>query len=121
MHDERRVATERFISTCSGLTAMIRRLPAREVGDVMSHPLTFRFIPPDECLLLAPRFSIRISRRAVVQNPAVERPRVSPAVSVPSFRLAAVGAIHFIEHTRIDPAAARGGSICAEVAEMTHR
>src|SRR5204862_5785403 len=121
MHDERRVAGERFIAALVRVGLVVRRLAARAIRDVVSDPLALLFVPPDQRLALTPRRAVRLRRRAVVEDAAVERPRVTPAVSVAALRLAFVRFVFVLEHAGVDPAAARCQAVVFQLAEMFDR
>src|SRR5688500_4680079 len=98
MHDEWRVAGECFVATAVRVRNEIGRLAAREIRHVVADPLALLFIPPDQRLALAPWLAIGPGRGAVVEDTAIERPRVSPAVRVASFRRAAVRSVLAVEY-----------------------
>src|SRR3954452_18032057 len=59
-----------------------RRLLRIKIRYIEACPLFFVLIPPAKLFPLAPRFSIRASRGAVVQNASIRRPGKAPAVAI---------------------------------------
>src|SRR5205085_8648468 len=121
MHDEGRVAGQRFIAAARLIPFGVGTFAAREVGDVIACPLPFRFVPPDEFLSLAPRRSVRRGGGAVVENAAIERPRVAPSVRVFAVRLALERLVLAVVNARVNPASARRGAVVFQLAEMFDR
>src|SRR6185436_2195522 len=106
MHDERRVAGERFVAVALRAGLVIGRLAAREVGDVVSGPFFPVRVPPHQRLPLAPRRAVGTRGRAVIEDAPVERPGVAPAMSVSSLGRALVGLVLPVEDAGVNPAAA---------------
>src|SRR5437016_8169004 len=117
MHDERRVAGERFVAALRFAAARTRALRLGEIGHVVARPLLRLLVPPDQFLPLAPRLAVRRRGAAVVEDAPVERPGVSPAMSVGPLWLALVRLVLAVEDAAVDPAAAGGGAVGFEVGE----
>src|SRR3954468_4035237 len=118
MHDEWRIAGERFVAAFVGIPFRIGPLRFRKVRDVVAGPIALPFIPPDQFLALAPRRSVGRGGGAVVENAAIERPRVSPAMPVLPLRRAAVRFVLAIEDAGVNPASARSAAVVFQLAEM---
>src|ERR1051326_4017914 len=101
----------------------IRRLADRKVRHVVTGPRLALCVPPDVALALAPRFALRISGGAVVENAAVGRPRVAPIQAYPVVTLTVASAVaaFFRVDSAIDPAATRGGPIVFERGEARYQ
>src|SRR5438270_2309957 len=120
MHDERRVARERLVAALLFVAWVVGPLLLREVRDVVAGPLPIRLVPPHQLLPLAPRRAVGARRAAVVEDAAVERPCVTPAVTVPPLRLALVCLVLAVVHAGVDPAAARRRAVVLQRAEVLH-
>src|SRR5438094_450132 len=118
MHDEWRVAGQRIVAAFVGIGLRVGTFLLREVGDVITRPIAFGFIPPDKFLSLTPRRSVWRGGCAVVEDAAIHRPRVAPSVTVLAVRLAAVRFVLAVEDAAVNPAAARGGAVVFQFAEM---
>lgn len=90
-----------------------------EVRHVVADPASLVGIPPDVALAFAPRFAVRVGRRAVVEHPPVGGPRPAPlrlagrrtAVGHPAGGLVdGVGV-----HAGVDPAAGGGRAVGAQL------
>src|SRR5205085_8576643 len=96
-----------------------RRLVLLEVGYVLAHPLLLTSVPPDVLLALRPRLPLRVGRRAVVEDPPVQRPRPGPLGSDPALLLARVLARRLVllvpVDAAVDPAAGRGRAVGLQV------
>src|SRR5438309_2156749 len=117
MHDEWRVARERFVAPFVGIGLRVGPFLFRKVRHVVAGPIALRFIPPDQFLALTPRRSVRRGGGTVVENAAIHRPRVAPAVTVLPARVAAVRFVLAVEDAGVNPAAARGAAVVFQFAE----
>ena len=118
-HDERVVAMQCLRPFCTLGRPVVRRLGLLQVRDVMAGPLAVFGVPPDEGLALAPGAALWVGRGAVVQHPPIQRPGPAPLPAVrPLLQpgLAAPGLVHLVGvYPAVDPAAARGAAVRAQV------
>src|SRR5207244_4546807 len=121
MHDERRVAAKRFVAAFLLIALRIGTLRLCEVGNVVAAPLPFRVVPPHEFLPLAPRRSVRRGGAAVVEDAPIERPGVSPSVTISAARLALERFVLAVVYAGVNPAAATRAAIRLEIAEVFDR
>ena len=118
MHDERRVAGKGVVAAFLRTASVIGALGLREVRHIVTRPLPFCLIPPDEFFPFAPWRSVGGGRSAVVENAPIERPRVAPAVTVATTRSPTVGLVLAVVNAGVDPAAGSGRAIGLEFSEV---
>src|SRR5512142_3286493 len=114
-HDERLAAGMSIKADSTGLRLRLRWFGGGEIGDVVPGP--FLAVPPNPFLALAPRFARGIRGGAVVHQPAIGGPGVTPIELRPRLsgriRLLAGGAI-FVRRGKdaaVDPGGAGGGTV----------
>ena len=122
LHDERVIAGKRRGATHGRIGACLRVEAHGEVGDVVTDPLLLVFVPPDPCLLRAPRLALGVRGSAVVKDLAVGRPHPAP---FPFGVGAAIGGLahrRMVDavgiHTGVDPAATGGGTVSLHIDEL---
>src|ERR1700759_216765 len=86
MHDEWLIASDCVIALCVFCGFIIRRFGFSEIRNIQACPFLLFFAPPDELFTFAPWLAIRTSRSAVVKNPPIARPCVTPAMAIAAFR-----------------------------------
>src|SRR3712207_1992714 len=117
-HDERGVARDGVHAGRVVRGVVVGPLVLGEVGDVVARPRPLLLVPPDVALALRPRLPVRVGGGAVVEDPAVGRPRPAPlgrdgaARRVEVTRLAPPRPVDAArEAARVDPAARGGGAV----------
>src|SRR2546423_11462585 len=80
LHDERVVAADGVRAFGSVRRLVPGRFRLVVIRDVETRPLLLALVPPDELLPLRPGHAVEICRGAVVEDPAVRRPRPGPFV-----------------------------------------
>ncbi len=125
LHDERVVAGQRGRPAGARRRAIVRRLGLLEVGHVVAGPLAGLGVPPDVGLALAPRPSLGVGGRAVVEHASVGRPRPAPLAGHPALLAAGFATgrlVHPIgEHAAVDPTAARRGAVVLQLGVARQR
>src|SRR5947209_8784358 len=81
VQDERRVARNRLESAFVSGWPKLRRLLDREIGLIGARPFALGLVPPDQFLVLAPRFAGRTRARSIIYNAPIARPDEAPAVT----------------------------------------
>src|SRR5690606_12031079 len=125
LHDEGVGAVDRLDAGGPGLVAVGGRLGPLEVGDVVAGPLPLLLVPPHVGLALAPRPALGVGRGTAVEDATVGRPHPAPLQGHPvlvAAGLAPGGLVDAVgEDTRVDPAAAHGGAVAAQLGEARQR
>src|SRR5438270_2720035 len=90
------------------------------IGVVETSPFFLLLVPPHQLLAFAPWLAVRPGRRAVIDDPAVVRPRKSPAMPQQVFRVTLVSPVvtFFRIHAAVNPRAASSGPVIFQVADM---
>ena len=123
-HDERVRPADRIHTASVRRGAIVRLLVGGEVWDVVSRPATLPLVPPHVALALRPWPALRIGAGAVVQDPPVRGPRPrplrrdDPALCADVTGTAPARLIDpILVNTGVDPAAAGGRAVAAQLVE----
>src|SRR5579883_1758617 len=88
-----------------------------KIRHVQPGPFPLVFIPPNQLLELAPRATVGPRAGPVVNNAPIAGPGEPPAVPITALRFSPSSLAHAVpaKHTRINPAAGSGRTICFEL------
>src|SRR5207253_10091762 len=91
--------------------------PLYKSGNIDAGP--FFGVPPDQFFPFAPWMAVRPRAGAIVNDSAIARPTVAPAVTEIISRLSRVRLVHPIatKHTGVDPGAGCSGSVSFQFGE----
>src|SRR6266581_1725271 len=111
MQNERRITGNCIEAFGAYLRLEVGRFSFHKAGNVYAGPF-FR-VPPHQFFPFAPWMSVWPRTGAVIYDASIARPCEAPAMTEIIFGFARVGLVDAVavKHARVNPAAARGGTI----------